>query len=297
MNRNPFTFLRIATCIALLALLGGRILVLGPTINLLLFLLLVIFWFVPTLLLNAAYTKTPRARMLINTLCAVLDAYVFLMATAEAAIDIWTNPFLLLGAYVFLASLVGGNLAGAGSAISGFCGLLNGWLTPLGQLQTPILLGGVGASVAGFVCGSAWHLILPMVIRAAQQQQAQASEPDATTLAKQTMLAGMDARLREITAERDQAQARLQQLEAQQAASAPPPAADTPPALEQPPKAKPSLPTGETVAPEVVLQQMEAELASLQTETTALTTEKQKLQNEVSRLSDALMSAFLPPPA
>ena len=122
MKRNPFIFLRMATCIALVALLGGRILLNGPTINLLLFLLLIIFWFVPTLSLEiAAHTETQRVRSLNNTLCAVLDAYVLLMATAEAAGDIWTKPFLLLGCYTFLACLLGGIPAGLGSAIFGLC--------------------------------------------------------------------------------------------------------------------------------------------------------------------------------
>ena len=296
MKRNPFTFLRIFTCIALLALLGGRILTNGPTINLLLFLLLVAFWFVPTLLLNTIHVKTVRARTLSNTLCAVLDSYVLLMATAEAAADIWSKPFLLLGAYVFLASLLGGPIAGAGSAISGFCGLLNGWLTPLGELQPACMLGGAGASAAGFVCGSAWRALFPLVLRTAQQQQ-QAPAPDAALQAKHELLAGMEARLLEITAERDQARERLRQLETSQTISTPLPPTEKTATTEQP-SAATNLPVAaaQSVSPQAYLQQLEAELAGIEAEKTTLTAEKQKLMADISRLSDELMNAFLPHP-
>ena len=294
MQRNPFTFLRLATCIGLLALLAGRILINGPTINLMLFLLLVLFWFIPTLLLNRAYAKTPRAHMLTNTLFAVLDAYVLLMATAEVASDIWSKPFLLLGAYAFLASLLGGPVAGAGGAISGFCGLLNGWLTPLGELQESMLLGGVAAAGGGLVCGSAWRLILPRVIRTAQQQNAPESATEPTVDPQQTLLNDMEARLREITAERDHTLESLQQLQAPQPAAVTPPVEETP-AIEHPPKAKPPASTNPTVTPQAYLQQMETELASLQAEKTALEAEKDQLVSESARLSDELMAAFLPP--
>ena len=299
MKRNPFTFLRIVTCIALLALLGGRILTSGPTINLLLFLLLVVFWFVPTLLLNAVQAKTSNIRVFNNVLllCAVLDAYVLLMATAEAAADIWSKPFLLLGVYVFLAGLLGGMAIGACSAIFGFCGLINGWLIPLGELQLPMVLYGAGTSVAGFVCGSTWRLILPMMVHTAQQGMPQPSAPETPAEPKDEMLAGMEARLREITTERDHAQERLRQLEAQQTASAPPPPADKPAVIEPPPKAKPPAPASEPLTPQSYLQQMEAELASLQAEKTALAAERPNLQTEIARLSDELMAAVLPPAA
>ena len=290
-RNNPFTILRIATCVALLALLGTRILDNGPTINLLLFLLLVVFWFLPTILLNAVQVKTPRARLLSNTLCAVLDAYVLLMATAEVAADIWTKPFLLLGAYVFLASLLGGPLAGAGSAASGFCGLLNGWLTPQGELQPLLLLSGAGAAAAGFVCGSAWRLILPAIIRTAQQQ-APPSEPTATLQAEMAPLRDMEARLLAITAEREHAREQLRQLEAQHPEPAAPPQPE-PVATPPPP---PAAPAGEQVQPQAYLQQMEEELSAIQAEKTTLTAEKTQLMTEISRLSDELMAAFLPAP-
>ena len=291
MPRNPFTFLRLATCIGLLALLAGRILVNGPTINLLLFLMLVVFWFIPTLLLNRAYAKTPRAHILTNTLFAVLDAYVLLMATAEVAADIWSKPFLLLGAYAFLASLLGGPVAGAGSALSGFCGLLNGWLTPLGELQEDLLLGGLAAAVAGFACGSAWRLILPRVIDTARQNQPSTTEPVVDP--QQTLLTDMEARLQEITAERDHTLASLRQLEAQHAVA--PPSEGSALAHDPQPEAKPLTPASQTLTAQAYLQQLEAEQASLQAETTALEAEKQQLANESAHLSDELMAAFLPP--
>ncbi|MEI6210446.1 MAG: hypothetical protein WCR06_02345 [bacterium] len=292
-KRNPFTLLRIVTCCSLLALLGGRVYTDGPSINLVLFLLLVALWFLPTLLLNAAHTKTPRERILSNTLFAVLDAYVLMMASAEAVSDIWTKPFVLLGIYVFLASLLGGAVAGAASAISGFCGLLNGWLSPLGELQPQFLLDGAGTAVSACACGSVWRLIMPTVIRTAQQLE-QESESDATRQAKYEMLSGMEVRLLEITTEFEQAQNRLQQFEAEQTAAAAPPPEKPPAGMDQPPKAKPPLP-GEPLTPQAVLQQMEAELASVQAGKAAVEREKNQLLAEISKQSDELMAAFLPP--
>lgn len=125
MRLNPFTYLRIVTFGALLSLLIIRALH-APTISVLAFLLLVLFWFAATLLLGLLPTRNPRELLLIDTLYAILDTYLMLMVTAETLAGVWNNPFLLLGAYTFLASLLGGAVVGGGSALAGLCGLING---------------------------------------------------------------------------------------------------------------------------------------------------------------------------
>ncbi len=291
MRHNFFTHLRIVTFVALLSLLIMRARH-APTVSVLAFLLLVLCWFAATLLLERLPGQPPRARLLGNTLYAALDAYLLMMVTAETIAGTWNHPFQLMGAYVFLASLLGGPVVGSGSALAGWCGLINGWLLPIQELQWSTLLTGGGAALGAGLFGTVWHVGLPLLLRACQGPAAPPHTPAAPPLQHSDMLAEMESQWRKISAERDATQARLRELEAQ-----PPPDAtasmpvETPP----PPDTHATPPPANENELQTRLNEVESALTKDRAEKDALAAEKQRLMAEISELSNELMAAYTNP--
>ncbi len=286
MKRNLFTGLRFVTCGGLLALLLMRASQI-PAHTFWLFLPLVLLWFVPTLGWRFTRIQLPHPQLAGDFLYTMVDTYLLLMTTAEAVSDSWHNPFLLLGGYVFLTSLLGGARVGGGSAGAGFFGLLNGWLLPADELRGATLLLGGGAALAGLACGTVWRLGVPWLRHAVAQVPTSEPTPNQPQDVLATQIAAMEGRLRDISAERDQAQERLSEWEALH------PRLPAPP---HPAHAAPNTPTAPTPAGEaellIKLQQREAALASIKAEKSALLTEKQALMAEISGLTKELMAAY-----
>ncbi len=294
MTRNPFQVLRLATFGGLLALLLVRAPHL-PANTLKLFLPLIVLWFVPTLC-GGRFTRLHRLHPQLsgNLLYAILDTYLLLMTTAETMSDSWQNPFLLLGAYVFLVSLLGGTRAGGGSAVAGFFASLNGWLMPAGALQGGSLLLAGGAALAGFSCGTLWRIVLPVLIQGVRPIPAVKITPPTNAqneIAKR--IAELEALLRTASAERDQAQERLAEWETQHPHVAPTMPTPTPAAPNTPPATPPTAGAADNLTN---LQQMETELAGIQAEKTALLAERQALMAEISGLTKELMAAYAATP-
>lgn len=277
LKRNSFAALRLIAFSGLLAALGVRLANGDRSIDSLVFLAVVPLWFGTTLALG--FLRPPSARPLLfrNMLYAMMDAYLIMMASAAVA-GTGRHPFVFLGAYVFLASALGGPAVGAACATSGFLGLVNGWLLPTGELHLRTLLAGGGTALASAVCGAAWRLGLPALAKALAAPQSATGE---VVHDRAESLDEMEKRLREISAERDQAQERLHELELKRGEEAESGAtervADSNTALED---------------PDTTIRRLETELENSRSEKTALMIDKQRLTEEVSELSKELMAMY-----
>lgn len=297
MRHNPFTYLRITTFGGLLLLLITRAFH-APTLSVLAFLLVTLFWFAGTLLLAILPERPARETLLNNVLFALLDSYLLMMVTSETIAGVWENPYLLLGGYIFLASMLGGATIGSGSALTGLCGLVNGWLLPVDDLQWDTFLTGSEVATGAFLCGTIWHVAIPLLYRAFYPPPA--PPPAAEHSPQHTgMIAEMENQLQKINYERDTAQKRLQELTSPPPAPAETAAAATP-VTEPPTGLEAERPAVSATAPDLMgerLRDVAAALEKGRAEKSALIADKQRLSAEVAELSNELMAAYTNPVA
>ena len=279
MKHGFFRVFRIVAFAGLMLLFACRM-IQAPGLRQFFFLALALLWFVPTLIWEKVRRKVGFSMLRHPAVFAAVDAYLVLMASAALLAGVWHRPMLLLDALVFLAAMSAGPMAGGAAALAGFFGLLNGWLLPGEDLQRATLLVGVGTALAALICGLAWRLSLPLLVKMLQPPNGQsASAASLPPLAER--IAAMEIRLREMSAERDHAQEQLSDLEKQMFRPGDAPLPEHKPEVARPVAAVPVTDDPELKAR---LDQVMAALADSRAERAALLAEKQKLTVEIADL-------------
>lgn len=282
-----FWAFRLVAFLCLLGVVVARLLQGDRSAGLLVHIIVVPLWFVPTLWIGLLRPASERSLMLRNTLFAVMDVNLVMMAAAalEAAA---APPYHLLGGYVFLAAALGGPVAGGACAISGFIGFFNGWLLPA-EFSLRSLLVSAGTATAGAVAGVAWRYGWMVLARALLADQARrASDPGMAA-----RLADMEARLQVLGEERDRAQERVSELEEECAKAA---LAPVPEPAPEPVSVDAKAAEGEAESSDssARISELEEELARCGDELKALRAEKRNLMTEISSMSKELMAAYSP---
>ncbi|MEI6212181.1 MAG: hypothetical protein WCR06_11220 [bacterium] len=289
MKHGFFSVFRMVTGAGLVVLLGVRI---GQTmaLNLLLLLVLVMLWFVPTLLWCGARSKVASWIPRHDGVFAAADGYLVMQVAAQALAGVWHHPLLLLGAYVFFAGVAGGSLAGAAAAGATFLGLLNGWLIPANHLPGKTILLCGGTALIALVCGMAWRLSLPLLVQMVRLTRAGKDPAASAEQRVADRIAELEDRLREMSDKRDRAQERLSEWRTKQAARAAEAAAVQRKADAEPVRPTVEVPATNDPALKARLEQVAAALADSRAGMAALLAEKQKLMVELSDLSKELLA-------